>query len=93
MTFNIYASIIHAALKIPIQEMKSLQGQSLKKYQEDMKNIKYILIDEMSFIGPKLLLKIDSRLCEAIPQKKHLCYGGISMILVRDLAQLPPIMD
>lgn len=66
-TFNIHASTIHATLKIPIREMKPLQGQALTTFQEDMKNIQYIFIDEMSFIGPKHLLKIESRLHEAFP--------------------------
>lgn len=47
----------------------------------------------MSFFGPKMLLKIDSRLREAIPQKQNFCFGGISLILVGEFAQLPPIMD
>jgi ATP-dependent exoDNAse (exonuclease V) alpha subunit len=58
-----------------------------------MKSIRYILIDEMSFIGPKLMLQIDSRLREAMPHQQHLSFGGISIILIGDLAQLPPVMD
>ena len=91
--FNIHATTIHATLKIPVREMKQLQGQTLTTYQEKMKNIKYILIDEMGFIGPKLLLKIDTRLREAIPHRQHIPFGGLSIILIGDFAQLPPVMD
>ena len=50
-TFNIGASTVHSKLKIPIQDFSQLQGMRLTSFQEDMTHIKYILIDEMSFIG------------------------------------------
>ena len=92
-TFNIHVSTIHMVLKIPIKQMQPLQGQALTTFQEDLKEIKYILIDELSFIGPKLLLKIDNRLLQAFPQNQQICFGGISVILVADLTQLPHVMD
>ena len=58
--FNIHASIIHSSLQIPISEMKPLEGQSLSKLQEELWHIRYILIYEMSFIGPKMLTQIDA---------------------------------
>ena len=61
VAFNIHALTIHARLKIPIKEMQPLQNQALTTFQEEMKYIKYILIDEMSFIGQKLLLKVNNR--------------------------------
>ncbi|XP_057843282.1 uncharacterized protein LOC131052713 [Cryptomeria japonica] len=73
--------------------MHPLTGQSLMTLQEQLKHIKYILIDEMSFLGPKLLLKIDSHLRQAFPDSQHESFGGVSIILVGDLAQLPPVMD
>ena len=91
--YNIQATTIHTGLCIPIKYMHPLQGQSLTTLQEDLKHVRYILIDEMSFLGPKLLLKIDNRLRQAFPQKQHEPFGGISIILVGDLGQLPPVMD
>jgi hypothetical protein len=73
--------------------MCPLCGQSLLVFQEEMRDVKYLLIDEFSFVGPKLLLKIDSRLREAFPHQQKMCFGGTSIILVGDLAQLPPVMD
>jgi hypothetical protein len=49
--------------------MRPLQGQSLAIFQEEMRHIRYILIDEMSFLGPRLFIQIDSRLREAFPGK------------------------
>ncbi|XP_057861034.1 uncharacterized protein LOC131069551 [Cryptomeria japonica] len=91
--FNIQATTIHAGLHIPITEMHPLTRQPLMTLQEQLKHIKYILIDEMSFLGPKLLLKIDSCLRQAFPDSQHESFGGVSIILVGDLAQLPPVMD
>ena len=73
--------------------MQPLHGQPLVTFQEELKHTKYIIIDEMSFIGPKILLKIYSRLREAFPHQQHVQFGGVSVILFGDLAQLPPIMD
>ena len=49
--FNISATTIHSALHIPIKEINPLRGPSLINLQEELRSVKYILIDEMSFIG------------------------------------------
>ena len=59
-TFNIHAKTIHSALKIHIKDMQPLKGRSLSIFQEEMRHIRYVPIDEMSFIGPRLLIQIDS---------------------------------
>ncbi|XP_057844214.2 ATP-dependent DNA helicase PIF1-like [Cryptomeria japonica] len=91
--YNIQGTTIHAGLRIPIKEMHPLTGQALFTFQEHFRHVKYILIDEMSFLGPKLQLKIDSRLRQAFLDKQHEGFGGLSIILIGDLGQLPPIMD
>ena len=65
--FNIQASTIHSTLHFPIKNPMPLEGNALAKFQEGLRHIRYILIDEMSFIGPKLLSHIDERLREAFP--------------------------
>lgn len=55
--------------------------------------MRYILINEMSFIGRKLLTHIDVRLRQAFLENSNVPFGGRSIILVGDLGQLPPIMD
>ena len=47
--------------------MQPLEGQALLNLQEKLRDVKYILIDEMSFIGPKFLSQIDDRLREVFP--------------------------
>ncbi|XP_059064231.1 uncharacterized protein LOC131856450 [Cryptomeria japonica] len=90
---NIQASTIHSALRIPIKEMHPLQGQTLASFQESMYFIRYIIINEMSFIGPRFIQRIDIRLREAFPAHNQLPFRGCSIILFGDLGQLPPIKD
>jgi hypothetical protein len=58
-----------------------------------MKHIHYVLIDEMSFIWPKLFVQIESCLCEAFLENNNFPFGHCSIILVNDLGQLSPVMD
>ena len=46
--------------------MQPLEKQSLSKFQE-LFHIRYILIDEMRFIGLEMLTQIDARLRQAFP--------------------------
>ncbi|XP_057833467.2 uncharacterized protein LOC131044209 [Cryptomeria japonica] len=92
-TYNIQGTTIHAGLRIPIKEMHPLTGQALFTFQEHFRHVKHLLIDKMSFLGPKLLLKIGSRLRQAFSDRQHETFGGLSMILVGDLGQLLPVMD
>ena len=41
--------------------MQPLEGQSISKFQEEIHYIRYILIDEMRFIGLKMLTQIDAQ--------------------------------
>lgn len=85
-TFNIHGKTIHFSLKIPIKDMKPLCGKALVMFQEEMRHVRYISIDEMKFIGPRLFIQIDSHLREAFPENKDCPFGGRFIILVGDLA-------
>ena len=64
--------------------MHPLVGKSLSKFQEELHHIRYILIDEMSFIGPKMLTQIYARLRQAFPSKCTIPFGGFSIIILGD---------
>ena len=73
--------------------MNPLHAQALSVFQEEMKHIQYILIDEMSFIGPKLFVQIEIHLHEFFPKTNNHSFNNRSIIIVGDLGQLPPVMD
>ncbi|XP_059064495.1 uncharacterized protein LOC131856654 [Cryptomeria japonica] len=85
--FNIGASTIHSRLRIPTRDFTDLQGTRLTTFQEEMAHVTYILIDEMSFIGERLLENIDARLHQAFPSNANKNFA------VGDLGQLPPVND
>ena len=65
----------------------------MKRLQNKLKYIKYLIIDEMSMVGRRFLGIIDSRLRQAFPDQANVPFGGRSIILVGDSGQLPPVGD
>lgn len=85
---------IHSLLAVGnIHNPQPLPPESLRRLQRDLQHIHFLFLDEMSMIGLKLLSVIDSRLRQARPQYSHLPFGGVSVVLFGDFAQLPPVMD
>ena len=52
-----------------------------------------VVIDEKSMIGLYTLYVIDKRLKEVKPENAMLPFGGVSVIIMGDFAQLPPVGD
>ena len=93
-SFNICGKTVHSALKLPVRNSNNndLQGSTLHKLQQEFKDVKYLVIDEMSMIGHRMLAWIDKRLRQATGLLNE-PMGGISVILFGDFAQLPPVGD
>lgn len=93
-SFNINGKTIHSVLNLPVgpRGNKDLKGQSLIRLQDRLHHIKYILIDEYSMLGKTLLGWIDKQCRQATGQQDEI-FGGKSIILVGDPAQLPPVAD
>ena len=92
--YNIRGVTVHSLLKLPTcpQSEKDLSGESLIELQERLSNTDYILIDEYSMLGQRTLGWIDKRCRQSSGAKENL-FGGKSIILIGDPAQLPPVSD
>ena len=85
---------LHSLLQLPIRGTKcaELKGKSLQRLQNQLEGIQYLIIDEYSVIGQKMRGCI-SRCCKQATGKYTVPFGGISVVLVGDIGQLPPITD
>ena len=81
---------MHSAFDLKFgNEHRPLSDQKLAKFREIYEYLKVIIIDEISLLGADTLFKIHLRLCEIF--KNEELFGGISVILMGDYAQLPPV--
>ena len=95
--FNVDGKTLHSLLQIPIakkanEEMRELDGDPLMRLQMNLQGTRIIVIDEMSMISPGFLYKVNRRLQQAFPEHKTKPFGGCTIILMGDFAQLPPVM-
>ena len=95
--FNIGGSTIHTALGITTNEnrsaqMKPLSDELKSKYAIRLECLKFVIIDEVSMVGNKMLAKIDQRLKE-ITGNTNLYFGGVSVLFFGDFNQLRPVKE
>ena len=92
--FNIHGCTIHSLLKLPVgaKGNKDFTGQSLVRLQNTLKEISYIIIDEYYMLSQKMFAWVDKRCRQATGLTDGL-FGGKSILLVGDPAQLPPAPD
>ena len=93
--YLIRGSTLHSQFQLPVEQGSRsfcpLQGKSLVDFQKKFELVKLVIIDEYSMLGKPMLAKIDLRLRQA--KACNRLFGGISVVLVGDPAQLPPVMD
>ena len=93
-SYHICGKTLHSTLQLPIKPtaQRDLQGPSVQHLQHTMRNKHYLIVDEMSMMGQKMLVWVDRRLHQATAKLDE-PLGGISVILFGDFAQLPPVCD
>ena len=91
--FNIHGTTIHQSLSLPKSELPPLNNQQKGQLQRRWEGCKYIILDEKSMVGRRLLSKMDARLRDAFPEKQNEMFGGCSILLLGDFGQLPPVGD
>ena len=92
-SYLVQGETLHSLLFLPVsQSFKPLQGAQLTRLQQKIGQCKLLIIDEYSQVGFKIFGWIDQRLRQATG-KLHLPFGGLSICLVGDMLQLPPVLD
>ena len=94
--FNIMGETLHRTLALPVpltNELPQLAGEQLQALQTRLEGLRLLIVDEMSMVGRKLLRAVDLRLRQAFPHMADEPFGGISVCLLGDFGQLPPVMD
>ncbi len=90
---NIDGMTINTALGIPKETgtyLPAMSDQRKTQYRLTLKEVKIIIIDEISMVGNITLLHVHQRLKEIFGSITQL-FAGIGIIAVGDLYQLPPI--
>ncbi|XP_055324038.1 ATP-dependent DNA helicase pif1-like [Sitodiplosis mosellana] len=87
---NISGMTIHSAFSLLVESTKDRMGEKTKKaLRKQMQDLKFIIIDEISYVSASLLERVNRRLQNLYPNSST--FGGFSVIFVGDLLQLPPI--
>ena len=92
--FNIHGTTIHRLLSLPVEHGKPadyhrIQQEQLTFIRAALKDVRLIIIDEISMISSLTLLYIHLRLSEIMDTDEP--FGGVSLVCFGDLLQLPPV--
>ncbi|XP_028414140.1 uncharacterized protein LOC114537203 [Dendronephthya gigantea] len=91
---NIDGTTINTGLAIPKEAgdiVPPLSDQRKTQLRLTLSELKLIVVDEISMVGNTTLLNIHQRLKDIFGTPSSLLFAGISIIVVGDLCQLPPI--
>ena len=91
---NINGTTIHTALAIPKESGENVPPMSDQKRTQiriSLSELKLIIIDEISMVSNSTLLHIHQRLKDIFGTSSDQLCAGLSIIVVGDLYQLPPI--
>lgn len=89
---NVDGKTFHNFLRIPVSGFTELRGQSLRELQNKFKSIKFLIFDEYSMIGARMLHKINQR-CMEVKNNSTEPFGGLFVWFFGDVRQLPPVKD
>ena len=89
---NIEGQTLHASFGFPFDnKYYSLSDKVRDQKRAALKNLKMIIIDEVSMVKSDMLYQLDLRLQE-ITEKIGVPFGGLSIIAFGDMMQLKPVM-
>jgi len=92
--YNVGGTTIHRLLSLPVEHGKPadyarLHQEQLTMIRGTLKNLKLLIIDELSMVSSLTLLYIHLRLTEIMSNNEP--FGGISIVCFADFLQLPPV--
>ena len=88
---NIGGTTLHTALAMSSSRKKSDTNKTHAGLVAMWSGVDYLLTDEVSTIGCRLLADVHNALVSATGRTD--LFGGISVIFAGDFAQLPPVLD
>ena len=92
--FHISGMTIHSALQLNSKNAPSISYETKAVLFQKLQQLKLMVIDEISMVGSQQFQDINTHLCKILHGDiKKNDFGGISMLLVGDLYQLPPVMQ
>ncbi|CAK1603265.1 unnamed protein product [Parnassius mnemosyne] len=92
---GVAARLVVALLKLPVQRdgvlvnMPQISGNYLRIMRQQWQNVEFLFVDEISMVLYKMLCMIDPCLRQLKNYDEP--FGGINVMLFRDLMQLPPV--
>lgn len=90
-TMNVGGVTIHSMFMLPFSDFFILDKLELKsKTEHILRKIDTLIIDEISMVRPDMLDAIDMLAQRA--RKNTTPFGGLQMVLIGDLCQLPPVI-
>jgi len=91
---NIGGMTLHSFFKLPVSDFideDKLFKMNRKKVGEILLSTELLVIDEVSMVRPDILDAID-KLCKQLRKNRTQLFGGLQVLLIGDLYQLPPII-
>ena len=92
--FNINGMTLHSALLLGCSKYAGFQPLShdrLNTLRSRLSRLMLVIIDEVSMVGCNMLLEIHKRLQQIMGVLPDVMFGGVSILAVGDLYQLPPV--
>ena len=92
--FNIGRMTLHSAFLLGCSKFstfQSLGAHRLNTLRSRLSHLALLIIDEISMVGLTMLLEIRKRLQQIKGVGSDVLFGGISILAVGDLYQLPPV--
>ena len=82
-------STLPSLLKLPLRAGRALTGDSLKRLQQTLNVVDYLVIDELSMVSQSQFAWVGRRLRQVTGRTDGV-FGGICVIMTGDPGQLPP---